>query len=88
MFDIESYHKADSVDEAISLLLQNPKAIPIAGGTDVLIRVRQGNPDYGHMVDIHDVADLKKIMIEPDGSILIGSGATLSPESSLRIYRC
>jgi xanthine dehydrogenase FAD-binding subunit len=78
MFDIDSYHKADSVDEAISLLLQNPNAIPIAGGTDVLVRVRQGNPDYGHMVDIHDVADLKKIMLKPDGSILVGSGATFT----------
>jgi xanthine dehydrogenase FAD-binding subunit len=78
MFDIESYHKADSVDKAISLLSQNPNAIPIAGGTDVLVRLRQGNPDYGHIVDIHDVADLKKIMIEADGTIVVGSGATFT----------
>jgi len=78
MFDIDSYHKADSVDEAISLLLQNPNAVPIAGGTDVLIRARQGNPDYAHVVDIHDVGDLKKITLRPDGTILVGSGATFT----------
>jgi len=78
MFDIESYHKADSVDEAISLLLQNPNAIPLAGGTDVLVRLRQGNSDYGHIVDIHDVADLKEIIREPDGTIVVGSGATFT----------
>jgi len=78
MFDIDSYHKADSVDEAISLLLQNPNAVPIAGGTDVLVRARQGNPDYAHVVDIHDVGDLKKITLRPDGTILVGSGATFT----------
>ncbi len=78
MFDIQSYHKADSVDEAISLLLQNPNAIPIAGGTDVLVRIREGNSNYGHMVDIHDVADLKHIILEPDGTIVVGSGATFT----------
>jgi xanthine dehydrogenase FAD-binding subunit len=78
MFDIESYHKADSVDEAISLLLQNPNSIPIAGGTDVLVRIRQGHRDFCHLVDIHDVADLKKIMLEPDGTIVVGSGATFT----------
>jgi len=78
MFDIQSYHKANSVDEAISLLLQNPNSKPIAGGTDVLVRLRQGSPAYGHMVDIHDVADLKNIVQEPDGTIVVGSGATFT----------
>ena len=78
MFDIESYHKAESIDEAISLLLQNPNSIPLAGGTDVLVRLRQGHPDYGRLVDIHDVAALKKITAEPDGTIVVGSGATFT----------
>ena len=78
MYDIDSYHKARTVDEAIALLAQNPQAIPIAGGTDVLVRLLQRNPDYRHLVDIHDVAELKNISMEPDGSIVIGSGATFT----------
>ena len=85
MFDIESYHKADSVDEAIARLVQNPKAIPLAGGTDILVRLHQGNPDYRHVVDIHQVAELKKISLEPDGSIVIGSGATFTDLTESRI---
>ena len=85
MFDIESYHKADSVDEAIALLLQNPKSILLAGGTDVLVRLRQGNPDYRHIIDIHDVADLKTIMMKPDGTIVVGSGATFTDMIESRI---
>jgi xanthine dehydrogenase FAD-binding subunit len=78
MFDIDSYHKASTVEEAIQLLSQNPKAIPLAGGTDVLVRLHQGNPDYRHVVDIHDVAELKEITQAPDGTIKVGSGATFS----------
>jgi len=78
MFDIESYHKASTVEEAIQLLSQNPKAIPMAGGTDILVRLHQGNPDYRHVVDIHDVAELKEITRAPDGTIAVGSGATFS----------
>ena len=78
MFDIDSYHKASSVEEAIQLLSQNPKAIPLAGGTDILVRLHQGNPDYRHVVDIHDVPELKEITQASDSTIQIGSGNTFS----------
>ena len=78
MFDIDSYHKAETVDEAIALLSQNPDAVPIAGGTDVLVRLHGHNPDYRHLVDIHDVAELKNITMESDGTIVIGSGVTFT----------
>lgn len=78
MFNIDSYYKANTVDEAIQLLSQNPEAIPLAGGTDVLVRMHQGHPDYRHVVDIHDVAELQEISMEPDGTILVGSGVTFS----------
>ncbi len=78
MLDLKSYHKAHTVDEAVALLTQNPKAIPIAGGTDVLVRLHQGNSDYRQLVDIHDVAELKTITMEPDGTLVIGSGVTFS----------
>lgn len=78
MFDIDSYHKADTVDEAIALLSQNPQAIPIAGGTDVLVRLHSRKSAYRHLVDIHDVAELARITMEPDGCIVIGSGLTFT----------
>ncbi len=78
MFDLDSYHKATTVDEAIQLLARNPRAIPLAGGTDVLVRLRQGHPDYRHVVDIHDVADLQDITMASDGTISIGSGSTFA----------
>ena len=85
MFDLDSYHKANTVEEAIELLVQNPKAIPIAGGTDVLVRLHQRHPDYRHLVDIHDVAELKDIVMTPDGIISVGSGATFADLMESRI---
>ena len=78
MFDLDSYHKANTIEEAVALLSQNPKAIPIAGGTDVLVRLHQRHPDYRDLVDIHDVAELKEIVMAPDGTIDVGSGATFA----------
>jgi xanthine dehydrogenase FAD-binding subunit len=85
MFDLDSYHKANTVEEAVEFLLQNPKAIPIAGGTDVLVRLHQRHPDYRHLVDIHDVAELKEIRLAPDGTIIVGSGATFTDLMESRI---
>ncbi len=78
MFDIKSYQKAKTVDEAIALLAQNPNAILIAGGTDVLVRLHQGNQDYRHLVDIHRVSELKRIVKNQDGTIVVGSGVTFT----------
>jgi xanthine dehydrogenase FAD-binding subunit len=85
MFDLDSYHKANTVEEAVALLSQNPKAIPIAGGTDVLVRLHQRHSDYRHLVDIHDVAELKEIVMTPDGTIMVGSGATFTDLMESRI---
>ena len=85
MFDFDSYLKASTVEEAIALLAQNPQAIPIAGGTDVLVRLHQRHPDYRHLVDIHDVAELKNIVMASDGTIIVGSGATFTSLMESRI---
>jgi len=78
MFQIKSYEKAGSITEAISLLKSNPKARLLAGGTDVLIRLRDGKKDYQHLVDIHELPELKEIRAKEDGSLIIGSGVTFS----------
>jgi xanthine dehydrogenase FAD-binding subunit len=78
MFDVASYHKANSITEAIALLGQYPSSNLIAGGTDILVRLHEGNQDYQHLVDIHNIAELKKIERLQDGTITIGSGATFS----------
>jgi len=78
MFAIERYNKAQSVEDAVKLLVADPEAKLIAGGTDVLIRLHEGSSDFRSLVDINGLAVLKEINEEPDGTVRIGSLATFS----------
>jgi xanthine dehydrogenase FAD-binding subunit len=78
MYDFESYTKAESVPDAIRLLQENPKARLIAGGTDVLIDLHEGKDEFQHLVDIHDVLELRQITLTDTGNLVIGSGTTFT----------
>ena len=78
MFAIERYSKAQSVEDAVKLLAADPEARLIAGGTDVLIRLHEGNKDFRSLVDINGLAALKEITEVADGTVSIGSMATFS----------
>ena len=72
MFNFKSYHKAESVQEAVQLLQVNPEAKLIAGGTDVLIKLHKGKGRFHHLVDIHDIAELNFIRLTDQGDLVIG----------------
>ncbi len=78
MFAIERYSKAQNVEDAVSLLVADPSAKLIAGGTDVLIRLHQGNKDFRSLVDINGLTALKQITEEADGTVRIGCLATFN----------
>ena len=72
MFNIKSYSRAGSIQEAIQLLEQNPEAHLIAGGTDVLVKLHKGKGQFHHLIDIHDIAELNFISQNDDGDLVIG----------------
>lgn len=72
MYDIESIYSACSVDDAIDALLADPKAIVIAGGTDILIKVREGKLAGCRLVSIHELEELRGITKNEKGDLLIG----------------
>jgi len=72
MFNFKSYARAGSVQEAIQLLGQNPEAHLIAGGTDMLVKLHKGKAQFDHLVDIHDIAELKFITQNDANDIIIG----------------
>lgn len=71
MFDIERYHQAADVQDAVAVLCADPKAIIIAGGTDVLIEIREGKRAGASLVSLQGLAELKGITREADGTLLI-----------------
>ncbi len=81
MYDIAKYEEAGSVQEAIELLLVNPNALLISGGSDVLIKLHEGKIHDAQLISIHGIAELKGIFLKEDGTIVIGSGASFSQVS-------
>lgn len=78
MFDIKACHKARSVDEAIGLLATHHNTRLLAGGTDILIKLRHGKAGFDELVDIHGLPELRYIRQDDAGNILIGSGTVFA----------
>lgn len=74
MFNIQSYQKANSVQEAIDLLKADPGARLMSGGTDVLVKLHKGKPGYDRLVDIHGLAELDFVTLAGNGDLSIGPG--------------
>ncbi|WP_308754925.1 xanthine dehydrogenase subunit XdhB [uncultured Anaerotruncus sp.] len=78
MYDIERIHLAKSVPDAIAALTADPSAVVICGGSDVLVKIREGKLAGCSLVSIHGVRELEGVSIEPDGTIVIGPATTFS----------
>lgn len=84
MFDISSLYKASSVDDAVAALSRDPEAVVIAGGTDVLIKVREGGLAGRRLISIHGLKELEGVTLDGEGTLRIGAlttfhGVTISP---------
>lgn len=72
------YVRANSLHDAIQLL-NDPGMVskPLAGGTDILVYIRQEEPWFDRLVDISRLPELK--IIEQDGTqIHLGAGVTFA----------
>jgi len=78
MYDIKTYHRAQSINDALKILASHPEAHLVAGGTDVLVKLRHHNKQLRHLVDIHGLKELFYIKELDDGVIHIGSGTTFT----------
>lgn len=72
MFDIKRVYRAASVTDALRALQDDPDSVLIAGGTDVLIRVREGKMAGASLVSIHELPELTGVHRVADGTIVIG----------------
>ena len=77
MYDIGSIYQATSVADAIRALQADPAALVIAGGTDVLIKIREGKLAGCSLVSIHELKDeLSGITLADNGDVEIGPLST------------
>lgn len=78
MYDIENYYHASTVQEAAALLCEHPQARIISGGSDVLIKIREGKLAGASLVSIRDIKEIQGVKITDAGDIYIGAGTTFS----------
>ena len=78
MYDINVLYQAKSVQEAVELHLAHPEADIIAGGTDVLVQMREGKRAGKSLLSIQGLDEIRGVKMEEDGTLRIGSLTTFS----------
>lgn len=78
MYDIGKFYQAADVEDAVRALVEDPEAVVISGGSDVLIKIREGKLAGCSLVSIHGIKELEDIRMEEDGTIVIGPATTFS----------
>ncbi len=76
MNNFREYLQAGSLDEALALLADKENAALVAGGTDLLLELRQGrHPFVERLIDVSGISGIQSIIREGDW-IKIGAGVT------------
>ncbi len=78
MYDIKALYEATSIANAISLLEEHPDARIIAGGSDVLIKLREGKLAGCELVSIYKLDEMRGVSMDNDGTIRIGALTSFS----------
>ncbi len=71
MYDISALYEATSVQNAVELMQAHPEAALIAGGSDVLIKIREGKLADVELISIFKVEELRGVSMDDDGTLRI-----------------
>jgi xanthine dehydrogenase FAD-binding subunit len=82
MYDIEELYEAESPAHAVELLGKYPEAKVIAGGSDVLIEIRDGKLAGCTLVSIQKIDELRGVSLDANGAIRIGTLTSFSHVAS------
>lgn len=78
MYDMKALYEAYSVEEAVKLRLEHPEAQIIAGGTDVLVQMREGRRAGKELISIQKIDSMRGVSMDENENIRIGSLTTFS----------
>lgn len=70
-----NYFRPKSLKEAVALLENSNDGVPIAGGTDLLVEIKQGLRHHEDIISLNDIEELKIISEDAEG-IYLGAGLT------------
>ena len=78
MYDMKALYQAKDVADAVALRLAHPEAHIIAGGSDVLVQMREGKRAGVELISIYGLDELRGVSMEENGTIRIGSLTSFS----------
>ena len=78
MYDIKALYEATSVQDAVKLRLAHPDAQVIAGGSDVLVQVREGKLAGKELISIHGLREMQGVSLDDKQNVRIGSLTSFS----------
>ena len=78
MYDIKELYEAQSIEEAIRMRIEHPEAHIIAGGSDVLVQMREGKHAGAELISIYTIDALRGVSLDENGAIRIGSLTSFS----------
>ena len=78
MYDMKALYQAQSVRDAVALRVAHPQAQIIAGGSDVLVQMREGKRAGAELISIYGLDELRGVAMEADGTLRIGSLTSFS----------
>ena len=78
MYDMKALYQARSVEDAVALRLAHPEAQIIAGGSDVLVQMREGRRAGAELISIQGLDEIRGVSMDADGTLRIGSLTSFS----------
>ena len=78
MYDMKAYYESQSVADAVALRLAHPDAHIIAGGSDVLVQMREGKRAGVELISIYMLDELRGVSTDAEENIRIGSLTSFS----------
>lgn len=78
MYDLKALYEAKNVQDAVQLRLAHPEAQIIAGGTDVLVQMREGRRAGKELISIYGLDELRGVTLDGNDNIRIGSLTSFS----------
>lgn len=71
MYDFNNMYQPKNIEEALKMKADHPEALILAGGSDILIQIREGRLAGCDLINIQGLNELRGICLEDDGSLLI-----------------
>ncbi|HMO53477.1 MAG TPA: FAD binding domain-containing protein, partial [Tepidiformaceae bacterium] len=72
------YAAPKSLAEAFSLMSNGKRTLMLAGGTDVIVQLREGRRHCDQLIDLKHIPELMSVAIGADGAVDIGAAVPLA----------